>query len=309
MADSLALHGVIPPLVTPLTEGGDLDETSLARVVDEQIAAGVGGLFIGGSTGEVALSTDEMRARAVEVAVAAAAGRVPVLAGVIDTGTLRVIRHTERAAAAGADAVVATPPFYIAPHPDEVTAHYRAIAEVGVPVVAYDIPSATHSPLPLSSLVTLAQEGTVVAFKDSSGDITGFRRAVSALDGTGIALFTGSELFADLAMQLGASGIVPGIGNVDPDGYVQIARLAAAGDIAGAAAEQERLIRLFRIVDVPDRSRIGFTAGALGSFKAALWLRGVIDSPRTLTPLAPLIDAEIDAIRAILQDAGLATVR
>ena len=99
-------------------------------------------------------------------------------------------------------------------------------------------------------------------------------------------MFTGSETVTDLALQLGAHGQVPGLGNVDPDGYVRLGRAAAAGDWAAAAAEQERLLRLFTIIDVADRSRIGFTAGALGAFKAAQYLRGVIDDTPVRRPAA-----------------------
>lgn len=305
-----AFHGVVPPLVTPLTAVGELDEASLGRVVEEQIAAGVSALFVGGSTAEVALQPDRVRRRAVEVAVRVAAGRVPVYAGAIDTGTLRVIDHAVAAVAAGAAAVVATPPFYVTPSVSEVVRHYECLAAaVGVPVIAYDIPAATHSPLPLPALEQLARQGTITAFKDSSGDLAGFRRALALLEGTGVTALTGSEVFADLAVQLGASGIVPGLGNVDPHGYPAILRAVEAGDPAAAAAEQQRLIELFTIIDVADRTRIGFTAAALGAFKAAMWLRGVLDSPRTFEPFGALTAEEIDRIREILVCAGLTVVR
>ncbi|GAA4777294.1 dihydrodipicolinate synthase family protein [Microbacterium gilvum] len=294
------IHGVVPPVVTPLTAQGALDEASLAGVVDEQVAAGASGVFVAGSTGEVALLSDEVRVRALQVAVSAADGRVPVLAGVVDTGTARVVRQAERAEEAGADAVVATPPFYIAPHPAEIARHFRVVAAaVSIPVVAYDIPSATHVPLSASVLRELAGDGAIAGFKDSSGDIAGFRRALGALGD--VPALTGSELFADLALELGAAGIVPGLGNVDPQGYVRLSDAVARGDLPAARAEQERLIRLFRIVEVADRGRIGATAAALGSFKAAMWLRGAIDSPRTSEPLGALLPSEIDAVGAILE--------
>ena len=97
--------------------------------------------------------------------------------------------------------------------------------------------------------------------------------------------------------------------NVDPDGYVRIGHAAAAGDWAAAATEQQRLLALFTIIDVADRDRIGFTAGALGAFKAAQYLRGVIDTPQCADPLLPLTTTEIDAIRAILVGQGLSVTR
>ena len=302
--------GVIPPLTTPLTPDGDVDAASLERLCKFLLTAGVDGLFVCGSSGEVALLADGQRARVVEVAAGVAAGQVPVLAGAIDTGTARVIDRAQAAVKAGADAVVATPPFYVASHPDEVMRHYRLLRDaVDVPVVAYDIPSATHSPLPLVAVEQLAHDGTIAALKDSSGDIDGFRRILSATSDTALRVLTGSETLTDVALQLGAHGAVPGLANVDPDGYVRIGNEARAGRWSAAAAEQERLRRLFSIVDVADRSRIGFTAGALGAFKAAQYLRGVIDTPRCAEPLLPLTAAEIDTIREILVREGVSLHR
>jgi 4-hydroxy-tetrahydrodipicolinate synthase len=304
------LHGLIPPLTTPLTPDGDVDAASMERLCGFLITAGVDGLFVGGSSGEAALLSDSQRYRAIEVAVGTAAGQVPVVAGAIDTGTARVIDHAQAAAKLGAAAAVSTGPFYVAPHPDEVVRHFQLLHDaVDIPVIAYDIPSATHTALPGAAVEILAEAGTIAALKDSSGDLTGFRKILAATASTRLRVFTGSETVTDLALQLGAHGQVPGLANVDPDGYVRIGRAAAAGDWPAAAAEQQRLLQLFTIVDVADRSRIGFTAGALGAFKAAQYLRGVIETPRCADPLLPLTSNEVDAIRAILVGQGLSVVR
>lgn len=303
---TVELTGIIPPVTTPLTAEADVDTASLERLCAFLLDAGVDGLFVCGSSGEVALLSDAQRAKVIGVAAATASGQVPVLAGVIDTGTARVIDHARAAVKAGAGAVVATPPFYVAPNADEVVRHYRLLADaVDAPVVAYDIPSATHSPLSRAVVERLAHDRTVVALKDSSGDLDGFRAHLSATADTGLRVFTGSETMTDIALQLGAHGAVPGLANVDPHGYVRIRRAADAGDWAAAAAEQERLRRIFAIIDVADRNRIGFTAGALGAFKAAQYLRGVIDTPRCADPLLPLEGSEIDAVRAILEREGV----
>lgn len=310
MTNLEALSGVIPPLTTPLTADGDVDAASLERLCTFLLNAGVDGLFVCGSSGEVALLTDGQRARVVEIAAGVAAGRVPVLAGVVDTGTARVIDHALAAVKAGAAAVVSTPPFYVVPHPDEVVRHFHLLRDaIDVPVIAYDIPSATHSPLPRGVVERLAREGSIVAFKDSSGDVDAFRGTLAATADTALRVFTGSETVTDLALQLGAHGAVPGLANVDPEGYVRIDRLARAQDWLGAAAEQERLRRVFTIIGVADRGRIGFTAGALGAFKAAQYLRGVIATPRCADPLLPLNDAEIAEIREILVREGVSVVR
>jgi 4-hydroxy-tetrahydrodipicolinate synthase len=116
---------------------------------------------------------------------------------------------------------------------------------------------------------------------------------------------TGSEVTVDSALSFGVDGVVPGLGNVDPAGYVRIFDAVAAGDSAAAREEQDRLFRLFEIVDVADRSRMGASSAALGAFKAGLFLLGVIACPLTAYPSIPLDDAELAGVRYLLERAGL----
>lgn len=305
------IHGVVPPLCTPLTEDLEVDTASLERLTGFQLDAGVHGLFVGGSTGEVAQLTDEQRDIALRTVVATAAGQVPVLAGVIDTGTRRVIEHARRAARSGADAVVATAPFYVGVAEGETRAHFEALhAALDLPVVAYDIPSNVGRKLPPGLLGDLARAGTIAAVKDSSGDLESFQRLLDAAEGTGAACLTGSETLADLAMARGADGIVPGLGNIDPHGYVRLHDAARRGDQEAARAEQRRLTALFfALVEVADRRRVSRISAALGAFKAALAHRGVIDHPATQAPLLPLTEKESRAVAAVLDSAGLGPVR
>jgi 4-hydroxy-tetrahydrodipicolinate synthase len=299
-------HGVVPPLCTPLTEDGEVDTASLERLTAFQLDAGVHGLFVGGSTGEIAQLTDAARDIALRTVVRTAAGQVPVLAGAIDTGTLRVLDHARRAKALGADAVVVTAPFYVGVGEPEVRAHYELLhAALDVPLVAYDIPSNVGYKLPSGLLSALAQDKVIAAVKDSSGDLEGFQRVLDGTADSGASCLTGSETLADLAMARGADGIVPGLGNVDPHGYVRLYEAARRGDHAAARAEQARLTELFGIIAIPDRGRIGKISAALGAFKSALASRGVIACPRTQAPLLPLTPREREAVAAKLAAAGL----
>jgi 4-hydroxy-tetrahydrodipicolinate synthase len=231
-----------------------------------------------------------------------------VLAGIIDTGTPRVIEHARAASKLGADAVVATAPFYVKAGPAEVASHYRAIAAAAdVAVIAYDIPSNVGYKLPAGLIAELAHAGVITALKDSSGDLESFRRVLAATSDIGLPCLTGSETLADLALAAGAQGVVPGLGNVDPHGYVRLYDAARTSQWDAARAEQERLTRLFTIIEVPDLTRIGPSSAALGAFKAALELRGVIAHAGTVPPLLPLLPTEIAEIAAIVAGAGIPT--
>ncbi|MER7933230.1 MULTISPECIES: dihydrodipicolinate synthase family protein [unclassified Streptomyces] len=301
------LTGVVPPVCTPLTPDGEVDVPSLRRLVDHLVTAGVSGLFVLGSTSEAAYLTDRQRRLVTETVVSHAAGRLPVLAGVIDMTTPRVLDHVASVTAAGADAVVVTAPFYTRTHPAEIARHFRLVADRSpVPVIAYDIPSAVHTKLPADLVLELAAEGVLAGLKDSSGDLAGFREVVTGSRGlSGFSALTGSELTVDSALALGADGAVPGLANVDPDGYVRLHRLCRDGDRERARAEQERLCGLFGMVRAGDGRRMGGSSAALGAFKAALHLRGIIASPVTAEPQVPLSQAETECVGKHLAAAGL----
>lgn len=307
---STVLTGVVPPLVTPLTPGYDVDTASLARLVAYQLGAGVSGLFVLGTSGEGTFLTDEQRRTVLSVTVAEVAGAVPVLAGAVDASTNRAAEHVTAALKAGADGVVCVAPYYAATHPAEITRHFERLAAVAgeVPLYAYDIPSRVHTKLPAGVLIELGRRGVLAGVKDSSGQESSLRRLVLDRRGaglTGFSVLTGSELTVDAALAFGVDGAVPGLGNVDPAGYVRIVAAVAAGDPAAARQEQDRLFRLFDIVEVADRSRMGASSAALGAFKAGLYALGVLDCPLTAYPSVPLDDAELAGVAGLVARAGL----
>jgi len=310
LTESAQLTGVVPPLVTPLTPEYDVDTASLARLIQYQLTGGVDGVFVLGTSGEGTFLTDEQRQVVLETTVAEVAGQVPVLAGVIDTSTARVGAHLSAALKAGVDGLVATAPFYAATHPAEIERHFTRLATLAgdTPLYAYDIPARAGTKLPSSLMVSLGERGVIAGVKDSSGQETSLRQLVlsrreAGLDG--FAIMTGSEVTVDSALAFGVDGVVPGLGNVDPAGYVRLYDASAAGDAAAARAEQDRLFRLFEIIEVADRSRMGASSAALGAFKAGLYLLGVIDCPVTAYPGIPLSEEEIAGIRPLLERAGL----
>ena len=243
MFDPTTLHGIIPPICTPLTPEGGVDLESARRLVEFQLAGGVHGLFVLGSTGELAVLTAEQRRLMLEATVAAAAGRVPILAGIFDTSTRRCVENGQMARAAGADALVLAPPYYYRAGQRELLAHFRAVrAAVELPIMAYDVPGAVNVKLEPATVAALAEEGAICGLKDSSGDFHGFREVLRRTRHLPFRAFTGSELIVDSCLHMGAHGSVPGLANVFPAEYVRLYDLALAGDWAAAAAVQERLL-------------------------------------------------------------------
>ena len=299
-------RGNIPPVLTPLHPDGSLDLASLDRLVDHLFDGGMDGLFVLGSSGQVAYLTDDERAAVVGRVVERSKGRGPVLVGVPDFTARRVIQHAKRAEAQGADAVVLTAPLYAINDEAETERHFRMVADaVGIPVFAYNVPVRVHSYLSVDMLMRLAADGVIAGVKDSSGNDVGFRLLVQANDAAGkpLVLLTGHEVMVDGMYLLGADGAVPGFANVDPAGYKRLWDAAQAGDWAKAREEQDRIAKAFGIVFVP-QGRSG-DAGGIGAFKAALEILGVIDSGAMPAPLEGLTGEDHAGIEAILREAGL----
>ncbi len=298
--------GVVPPVVVPLKENFEVDFDSFTRVIEHLIDGGVHGLFVLGSTGEVIFHDGETRRKIIEHAVRIVKGRVPIFAGVIDPTTDRVIAHAKAAEEAGVDALVVTAPFYTRTSQPEIIDHFRYIKEaVRTPVIAYDIPVCVYSKLERNTTVTLAREGTIAGLKDSSGADGNFR-FILADTATMPDFFamTGSEIVVDSMLLMGAHGVVPGLANVDPHGYVRLWNYCLAGDVKAAREEQNRLCRLFEMVWIALPRTSAGSAG-VGAFKTAMQMLGIIASNTMARPQRTLIAEEAVKIRKILKDTGL----
>lgn len=300
------ISGVIPPVVVPELEDHTLDVASFEKLINRMIDAGVDGLFFLGSSGEVVFSTDEVREQIIREAVHIVNHRVPVLIGIIDTETERVLAHGRQAERLGADAVVATAPFYALGGLTEMAEHFRILArELSVPVFAYDIPVCVHTKLPWKLAIELGKEGTLAGVKDSSGDDVNFRYLCQENQKAGhpMSLLTGHEIVVDGAYLSGADGSVPGLANVDPEGYVRMWKAYQAGNWADVKAEQDKLNELSHIFDVT--SGLQGYAGGVGAFKTALWLMGIFSTNQMPRPVKAMEGKNVEKIREVLQANGL----
>ena len=306
MSSNVPFSGVVPPVVTPDTPDHQLDVVSFERSINRLIEAGVDGLFFLGSSGEVVFATDERRDQIVREAVRIVDHRIPVLVGIIDTETERVLEHGRRALALGADALVATAPFYALGGPTDIEEHFRILhQELDAPLFAYDIPVCVHTKLPWKMLARLGAEGVLAGVKDSSGDDVSFRYLVQENEKNGhpLTLLTGHEIVVDGALLSGADGSVPGLANVEPEGYVRMWKAAQEGNWAEVKREQDRLNEISHIFDVTTGVQ-GYGAG-VGAFKCALNLMGIFDSDQMPRPVKPLDGQNREAIKQVLIANGL----
>ena len=297
------LRGVIPPVITPLTNEGQFDATSARRVFQYMMGCGVHGLFLFGSSSEGPSLTTETRAEAIDIAKSVTDGRVPILIGVMEPATHRVIQRANEAKQSGADGIVVCPPFYFPTTQKEVLRHFRAVREaVDLPILAYDIPVTTKIKIATNTMLELAREGTIVALKDSSGDLTAFRRLVVQKPEE-LRLFTGSEIVVDTCLLMGAHGTVPGLANVATRPYVEMFDHWQKGEFDKAVELQHRLARLGAVFENPEGPPN--TGYAFGSMKAAMKIRGVIETCRLTEPFTQVTPEHEARVKRLLEETDL----
>jgi len=285
--------GIMPPLVTPLTADGRLDEPGLRRFLEHVIAGGVHGVVILGSSGEAALLHPDVRRRVIDVAVEAVHGRVAVVAGTGEPGTALCVETTRAARRAGVDAAIVVPPFYYSIDQEAVKRHFRAVREVGLPLLAYHIPGMTKVPIEADTLLVLAEEGVLCGVKDSAGNFGYYQRVV---DGTrGIAAFAalqGSDAYLFAGMGYGGDGAISVISQVIPKVMVGLYEAARAGDWTRAKALHRHYQRVSGVIG----------AGWIPAIKGALSALGICE-PHVAVPNLPWDEAKLAAQRERIQQA------
>lgn len=259
-------RGIVTPLVTFLGADGDPDAAAMTTLVESQLSAGIHGVLAVGSTGELGTLTPARRTRTIEIVADAAAGRVPVWAGVVGHGTDDAVLAARDAASAGATALLVLPPMFFDSSDSELERHFTVVAEsVDLPVIAYDVPPRTPRKLPVDVVANLAAAGVLRGVKDSSGDLTAGRLMVEAVSGVdGFRSYIGSEITIDAAFLLGFDGIVPGFANVLPGPAVELFDAALSGRVDAEA--QRRYLELFEVLRVP-LAGAGGPAAAINALK------------------------------------------
>ncbi|QIB75926.1 dihydrodipicolinate synthase family protein [Halogeometricum borinquense] len=271
--------GIGPPLVTPFTADGLVDETALRDLVSWVESRGIDFLVPCGSNSEAELMTAEERARVIEIVAAEAS--VPVLAGTGSPGYEETRQATAAAADAGADAALVVTPFYY-PHDDTaLETYYRDLAdEAEIPIYLYSVPAFTDVKLSVSVVEALATHPNIAGMKDSSGDIETFVRERRLTADADFDLLVGSGSMLSHALDIGADGGVLALANVAPEATTAIYDAHRERDVTAARERNEALVELNRAVT---------TTYGIPGLKAAMRARGA-PAGRARRPHQPVSD-------------------
>jgi 4-hydroxy-tetrahydrodipicolinate synthase len=287
-------HGVFPYLVSPIDDAGRVRDAVLARLCDDLIEAGVHGLTPLGSTGEFAYLSRAQKRRVVEVVIEAAAGRVPVVAGVASTTTADAVDQAREWERLGADGILAVLEAYFPVADDGVYAYFKAVGEaVGLPVVLYTNPSFQRSDLSLPVIERLSRVPNIGYIKDASVNTGRLLSILDRVEGR-MQVFAASSHIPACVMLIGGVGWMAGPACVAPRASVELYESCRRGDWAGAMAKQRPLWALNQ---------------AFGRYNLAACIKGGLELQGyavglPLPPQAPLPPEGVEDVRRALTSIG-----
>ena len=288
----MIFRGTYTAMVTPFNANGSVDYGKLRDLVEEQVAAGVEGLVPVGTSGESPTLSMEEHSRVVEFVAETANRRVQVVAGTGANSTAEALRLTREALEMGVDASLQVCPYYNKPNQEGLYRHFSTIADLGLPIILYNVPSRTGRDISLDTVVRLSKHPNVAAVKEASGSVARVSATVDACD---LAVLSGDDMLAFPMIAVGARGVISVASNVAPTLVSKMINAALANDMATAATLHKRLYRLFRDLFI-DTNPI--------PVKCALALMGRIEEVYRL-PLCETSDACRAQIRATLAELKL----
>jgi 4-hydroxy-tetrahydrodipicolinate synthase len=290
------LRGSYTPLITPFVNGA-VDYETYGRLVERQVAQGSHGIVVAGTTGEPTTLAIEERCKLLEVAIEAAAGRIPVVAATGSQSHADTIELTTRAERAGAAAVLILTPYFIRPPQRGMVEYYVDLAaRVSLPVMIYHIPGRASISLTCESIARIAERAP---------NLVGIKQAVKELDlvnelivrlGPEFRIFVGLEDLSFPMMALGACGVMNAVGNLAPRRIAELCELVFAGKLAEARAAHFALFEL--------NQSIFFDTNPI-PLKYMMKRLGLIRQNEHRLPMVPATRELEERLDGVLQRAGL----
>ena len=288
------LSGVITAIVTPFSNGL-LDEKSLSELISFQLEKGIHGIVPCGTTGESPTLNSEEYKRVVGITVATVDKKVPVIAGAGANNTARAVELTRTAKSLGVDATLQVAPYYNKPTQEGLFQHFKAVAEVGLPIVLYNIPARCGIDIQPETVARLAEFPEIIAIKEASGSIVQmaeFRKHC----GDRLTLLTGDDAQTLPAMCMGGKGVISVLSNLLPQEMVEMYRDWQDGDTPSAIARNAELFPVMQAM---------FIEANPVPVKTALVMKGLIKSSEVRLPLCDMSDENKKELTRVMQDAGI----
>ncbi len=240
----LKLKGVFSALVTPFNQDGTVDYGAFRSLIQWQIEEGVAGVCPVGTTGESPTLNPADHLKVIETAVEATAGKAIIIAGTGANSTEEALELTKEVIGIGVDATLQVTPYYNKPNAEGLYRHFATVADLGVPVVLYNVPGRSAKEIPLSVVERLAKHEHVCAIKEAAGSVD----RVSAIRqiAPNLTILSGDDSLTLPMISVGAEGVISVCSNVIPKAMSELVAKALAGDFVGARELHEKYYPLFR---------------------------------------------------------------
>ncbi len=284
--------GAYTALVTPFNVDGSVDFGKFAALIERQAEAGIDGIVPVGTTGESPTLNFGEHEQVVAAAVEAANGRMQVIAGTGSNATREAIELTRHAMEAGAAATLQVTPYYNKPNQEGLYRHFSAVADIGLPVVLYNVPGRTGREIAIDTIVRLADVPNIACVKEAGGSVD---RVSAILNRCDICVLSGDDQLTLPMMSVGAAGVISVASNLVPEAVVHLAHAALDGNWDEARAVHRQYYQLFCDCFL-DTNPI--------PIKAAMAMAGLIDESYRL-PLCSMDDTLRARLRQTLADAGV----
>ncbi len=285
--------GSIVALITPFDDKGNVDLETYKRLVGWHIEQGTDGILVAGCTGESFTLHEDERDALLSAALEVAKGKIPVIMGTGASETKLAVQRTERAKKIGADAALVITPFGNKPTQEALYNYYREVADVGLPIIMYNVPSRTGTNLLPQTVARLSEIDGIVAIKEASGSVDQMSAILKYAPS--ITLLSGDDSLTLPALALGAKGVVSTIANIAPQDFADMVRHFQNGDIQHAREIHFRLYPLMKAL---------FLEGNPVPLKAAMELLGIC-SGNLRPPLTPASQKTREALEEALKQAKL----
>jgi len=286
------LQGAYTAIVTPFNKNGSVDYARYRKLIEFQIENGIDGIVPVGTTGESPTLNNDEHMKVIEETVKAVNGRVLVIAGTGANSTAEAVELTKQAKKLGVDATLQVTPYYNKPNQEGLYRHFSTVADIGLPVVLYNVPGRTSREIAIETVARLANHPNVVAVKEAGGKV---ERVKQTLDVCDLEVLSGDDALALPMMRDGAIGLISVASNVVPDVVVSLIHAALEGSWKAAQALHNRYVKLFDAIFI-DTNPI--------PVKAALAMMGKIKEVYRL-PLCEMSDADREILRKVMVSAGL----
>ena len=284
--------GVYTALVTPFAADGSVDFEKLAELVEFNINGGVSGIVPVGTTGESPTLRTSEHLQVIKAVVETAKGRVKVIAGTGANSTAEAIELTAAVKEFGVDGTLQVTPYYNKPNNSGLIQHFSAVADIGIPVVLYNVPGRSALEIPLEVVAELAKHEHIVSVKEAAGSV---QRVTDIKNLCDIEVLSGDDSLALPMIKAGALGVISVASNIIPAGVSALVAAALEGNYDEAQALHDKYAKVFDDLFI-DTNPI--------PIKAAMAMKGMVEETYRL-PMCPTTDENKAALRATLEEAGV----